>query len=283
MTGFQSIGLWWYVETWTIFQVWLFTCCGSLNQLNIIKEFMFEHQLFCCSVMNLLAEIYSQEEMIPKKTSKDKQELDLNEVVHVDDVGEGRDLQENPYMLSTLAPRLWPFMRHSITSVRHSAIRTLVSLLNFFLFKCPFQYLNLLKLPSQIIMAMTLVSFPHKYLFTETRILAYLFHLTSSWINVLIPFIYVSFNVIKHMLAWGFYMLRILFYHVSFKNLIFRSDCLKLVISGTFLSHPVHHFGPLLSWEIPCVLFFRICCWNQMMKFCVVQRGFGGSLSRFPI
>ncbi|KAJ6433975.1 hypothetical protein OIU84_017647 [Salix udensis] len=81
------------------------------------------------SVMNLLAEIYSQEEMIPKKTSKEKQELDLNEVVHVDDVGEGRDLQENPYMLSTLAPRLWPFMRHSITSVRHSAIRTLERLL----------------------------------------------------------------------------------------------------------------------------------------------------------
>ncbi|CAK7341663.1 unnamed protein product [Dovyalis caffra] len=81
------------------------------------------------SVMNLLAEIYSQEEMIPKMASKEKQELDLNEVVHVDDVGEGRDSQENPYMLSTLAPRLWPFMRHSITSVRHSAIRTLERLL----------------------------------------------------------------------------------------------------------------------------------------------------------
>ena len=93
--------------------------------------------------MNLLAEIYSQEEMIPKKTSEEKQELDLNEVVHVDDAGEGRDSQENPYMLSTLAPRLWPFMRHSITSVRHSAIRTLVSLLCSFLFMYPCQYLNL--------------------------------------------------------------------------------------------------------------------------------------------
>ena len=75
--------------------------------------------------MNLLAEIYSQEGMIPKMISNEKQELDLN-AVHVDDAGEGRDLQESPYMLSTLAPRLWPFMRHSITSVRYSAIRTLV-------------------------------------------------------------------------------------------------------------------------------------------------------------
>ncbi|KAF5725765.1 DNA binding ATP binding nucleic acid bindin isoform 1 [Tripterygium wilfordii] len=85
------------------------------------------------SVMNLLAEIYSQEDMIPKRSeasaSGDKQEFDLNEVVNVDDVGEERDSQENPYMLSTLAPRLWPFMRHSITSVRYSAIRTLERLL----------------------------------------------------------------------------------------------------------------------------------------------------------
>ncbi|KAJ0079688.1 hypothetical protein Patl1_23604 [Pistacia atlantica] len=50
-------------------------------------------------------------------------------VVRSDDVGEGRDSQENPYTLSMLAPRLWPFMRHSITSVRHSAIRTLERLL----------------------------------------------------------------------------------------------------------------------------------------------------------
>ncbi|GAV57483.1 SNF2_N domain-containing protein/Helicase_C domain-containing protein/DUF3535 domain-containing protein [Cephalotus follicularis] len=85
------------------------------------------------SVMNLLAEIYSQEDMLPKMsgplTAQKKHEFDLNEVVPVDNVGEGRDLQENPYMLSTLAPRLWPFMRHSITSVRHSAILTLERLL----------------------------------------------------------------------------------------------------------------------------------------------------------
>ncbi|XVE62439.1 hypothetical protein DITRI_Ditri06bG0118400 [Diplodiscus trichospermus] len=85
------------------------------------------------SVMNLLAEIYSQDDMMPKmfgtSTVKDNQNFDLNEVVHLDEVGEGKDLQENPYMLSTLAPRLWPFMRHSITSVRHSAISTLERLL----------------------------------------------------------------------------------------------------------------------------------------------------------
>ncbi|PPD71072.1 hypothetical protein GOBAR_DD32050 [Gossypium barbadense] len=85
------------------------------------------------SVMNLLAEIYSQEDMMPKMfgtpTAKEKQNFDLNEVVDVDEVGEAKDLQENPYMLSILAPRLWPFMRHSITSVRHSAIRTLERLL----------------------------------------------------------------------------------------------------------------------------------------------------------
>lgn len=81
------------------------------------------------SVMNLLAEICSQEEMIPKMGPKEKQELNLNELVHNDDIGEGREMQENPYMLSTLAPRLWPFMRHNITSVRYSAIRTLERLL----------------------------------------------------------------------------------------------------------------------------------------------------------
>ncbi|KAF3963659.1 hypothetical protein ACB098_12G153000 [Castanea mollissima] len=84
------------------------------------------------SVMNLLAEIYSQEEMIPKMvgalTLKENQEFDLNEVGCGDEAG-GIISRENPYMLSTLAPRLWPFMRHSITSVRYSAIRTLERLL----------------------------------------------------------------------------------------------------------------------------------------------------------
>lgn len=97
--------------------------------------FIVKSMLSCCSVMNLLAEIYSQEEMIPKMfgglTAKEKQEFDLNEEVNVDDHAGGSFSQENPYMLSTLAPRLWPFMRHSITSVRHSAMRTLVNLFLF--------------------------------------------------------------------------------------------------------------------------------------------------------
>ncbi|XAR57644.1 Nucleoplasmin ATPase [Bertholletia excelsa] len=85
------------------------------------------------SVMNLLAEIYSQEEMLPKMSgilaAKEKQELDLNQMVGIEDPVEGIGSQENPYILSMLAPRLWPFMRHSITSVRYSAIRTLERLL----------------------------------------------------------------------------------------------------------------------------------------------------------
>ena len=95
--------------------------------------------------MNLLAEIYSQEEMVPKTpgtlASKEKQEFDLNEMVGRDDHFEGTVAHENPYMLSTLAPRLWPFMRHSITSVRYSAIRTLVS---FLLHHCIYNVAQLL-------------------------------------------------------------------------------------------------------------------------------------------
>ncbi|GAB2275349.1 btaf1 RNA polymerase II, B-TFIID transcription factor-associated, 170kDa [Dionaea muscipula] len=85
------------------------------------------------SVMNLLAEIYSHEEMILNMhdglTSMEKQALDLNEVTLIDDSREGGISQENPYMLSALAPRLWQFLRHSIASVRYSAIRTLERLL----------------------------------------------------------------------------------------------------------------------------------------------------------
>ena len=67
--------------------------------------------------MNLLAEIHSQDEIIPKMLgrSKDSQEFDLNEVGCIDDITGVVNLQENPFMLATLAPRLWPFMRHSIT------------------------------------------------------------------------------------------------------------------------------------------------------------------------
>jgi TATA-binding protein-associated factor len=73
--------------------------------------------------MNLLAEIYSHEEMVPKmyKVFKLEDKEIENGAGAFGDNGE-----ENPFVLSTLAPRLWPFMRHSITSVRYSAIRTLV-------------------------------------------------------------------------------------------------------------------------------------------------------------
>ncbi|KAL8195695.1 hypothetical protein R6Q57_025448 [Mikania cordata] len=85
------------------------------------------------SVMNLLAEIYSQEDMISRMFSvqeiNGKQGFDLNEIVCTDDLARTVNPQGNPYMLPTLAPRLWPFMRHSITSVRYSAIRTLERLL----------------------------------------------------------------------------------------------------------------------------------------------------------
>lgn len=89
--------------------------------------------MFClCSVMNLLAEIYSQEKMIPTMLGAsfvgEKLDTEMINVVSRGTARELTNLPENPYTLSTLAPRLWPFMRHSITSVRYSAIRTLVSI-----------------------------------------------------------------------------------------------------------------------------------------------------------
>lgn len=84
--------------------------------------------------MNLLAEIYSQDEMVPKMNHA----IDLGDTEMVNLIGVGgsgdSDHDKNPYMLSMLAPRLWPFMRHSITSVRFSAIRTLVIYLHFTIF-----------------------------------------------------------------------------------------------------------------------------------------------------
>lgn len=80
--------------------------------------------------MNLLSEIYSQPEIVPKMLDTlklvQKDDLDLNKLSQPDDHGDGIKSAGNPYALSKLTPRLWPFMRHSITSVRHSAIRTLV-------------------------------------------------------------------------------------------------------------------------------------------------------------
>lgn len=80
--------------------------------------------------MNLLAEIYSQDQMMfGALVTKTDPGFDLNEAFCADESAEGINSKENPFMLSVLAPRLWPFMRHSITSVRYSAIRTLVSFL----------------------------------------------------------------------------------------------------------------------------------------------------------
>nr|BAD25208.1 putative SNF2 domain-containing protein [Oryza sativa Japonica Group] len=84
------------------------------------------------SVMNLLAEIYSQPEMVPKMLGTTAiggdNEFDLNSVTLV--AGEEKmGSNDNPYVLAALTPRLWPFMRHSITSVRRSAVRTLERLL----------------------------------------------------------------------------------------------------------------------------------------------------------
>ncbi|KAF3783221.1 TATA-binding protein-associated factor, partial [Nymphaea thermarum] len=82
------------------------------------------------SVMNLLAEVYSQPEVASKMLGAStlmEKNLDLNENVELGENGVKND--ENPYALSSLAPRLWPFMRHSITSVRHAAISTLERLL----------------------------------------------------------------------------------------------------------------------------------------------------------
>jgi TATA-binding protein-associated factor len=73
--------------------------------------------------MNLLAEIYSHQEMVPKMYKVFKLE---DKEIENGAGGCGDNEEENPFVLSTLAPRLWPFMRHSITSVRYSAIRTLV-------------------------------------------------------------------------------------------------------------------------------------------------------------
>ncbi|KAK1266024.1 Chromatin structure-remodeling complex protein SYD [Acorus gramineus] len=84
------------------------------------------------SVMNLLAEIYSHPEMLPKMLGEGnavEKEFDLNESIQVDEQGDGNKYEDNPYVLATLTPRLWPFMRHTITSVRHSAIRTMERLL----------------------------------------------------------------------------------------------------------------------------------------------------------
>lgn len=80
------------------------------------------------SVMHLLAELYSQPEVVSRAVVEKPLLLDLNETM--DDLSGANALagrpEDDPFLLSTLAPRLWPFMRHNISSVRLAAIRTLV-------------------------------------------------------------------------------------------------------------------------------------------------------------
>lgn len=78
--------------------------------------------------MHLLSELYSQPGVVPRTVMEKPQLLDLNEMFSVDENGgDSRDgYRDDPFLLASLAPRLWPFMRHNITSVRHAAIRTLV-------------------------------------------------------------------------------------------------------------------------------------------------------------
>ncbi|XP_024523098.1 TATA-binding protein-associated factor BTAF1 [Selaginella moellendorffii] len=73
------------------------------------------------SVMHLLAELYSQPEALLPLNSTSS--IDLNADMALDE--QQQDLDD----LSVLAPRLWPFMRHNISSVRYAAIRTLEQLL----------------------------------------------------------------------------------------------------------------------------------------------------------
>ncbi|KAG6551134.1 hypothetical protein Mapa_007369 [Marchantia paleacea] len=83
------------------------------------------------SVMHLLSELYSQPGVLPRTVMEKRKLIDLNEMVSADE--NGGDLRDgprdDPFLLASLAPRLWPFMRHNITSVRHAAIRTLERLL----------------------------------------------------------------------------------------------------------------------------------------------------------
>lgn len=90
--------------------------------------------------MHLLSELYSQPQVDSKTVVEKPLLLDLNETM-MDDHSLGdtaAGAEDDPFLLSTLAPRLWPFMRHNITSVRLAAVRTLVcpsSLL--LLYTCP--------------------------------------------------------------------------------------------------------------------------------------------------
>lgn len=79
--------------------------------------------------MHLLAELYAQPEVDNRMVPEKPVMLDLNETMLDELTGcnsPDNGVEEDPFQLSTLAPRLWPFMRHNISSVRLAAIRTLV-------------------------------------------------------------------------------------------------------------------------------------------------------------
>lgn len=80
-------------------------------------------------MMHLLAELYTHKEMAKSVDRVDERPLfDLNEMVQSDEHEDDTKQVDDPCLLSTLAPRLWPFMRHNIMSVRCAAISTMVSL-----------------------------------------------------------------------------------------------------------------------------------------------------------
>lgn len=79
--------------------------------------------------MHLLAELYSQPELDSRTVVEKPSLLDLNQTSMEDFSGGGRGVggpADTSSFLSTLAPRLWLFMRHNIATVRLAAIRTLV-------------------------------------------------------------------------------------------------------------------------------------------------------------
>ena len=80
--------------------------------------------------MHLLAEIYTQKDIVRELSvgiADARPMFDLNEAILLDDDSEDEiKHMDDPSLLSTLTPRLWPFMRHNISSVRHAAISTLV-------------------------------------------------------------------------------------------------------------------------------------------------------------
>lgn len=79
------------------------------------------------SVMHLLAELYTHKELAGRLDERPL--FDLNEMVQSDEHEDETKQMDDPFLLSTLAPRLWPFMRHNITSVRCAAISTLERIL----------------------------------------------------------------------------------------------------------------------------------------------------------